>query len=106
MHKSAVFDRQLNRYNIKVIYTNSFKLSKAQFFPTVRVQMINVKKANILNLFSNYIISYFFTKRNRKITKNDFLLQNYFYNVMLNTYKKCACRSKRIKNANFDFIAK
>lgn len=68
--------------------------------------MINVKKANILNLFSNYIISHIFTKSNRKTTKNDFLLQNYFYNVMLNTYKKCACRSKRIKNANFDFIAK
>lgn len=94
MHKSAVFDRQLNRYNIKVIYTNSFKLSKAQFFPTVRVQMINAKKANILNLFSNYIISYFFTQRNRKTTKNDFLLQNYFYNVMLNTYKNTTEQKK------------
>lgn len=56
--------------------------------------MINVKKANILNLFSNYIISYFFTKRNRKITKNDFLLQNYFYNVMLNTYKNTTEQKK------------
>ena len=56
--------------------------------------MINVKKANILNLFSNYIISYFFTKRNRKTTKNDFLLQNYFYNVMLNTYKNTTEQKK------------
>lgn len=56
--------------------------------------MINVKKANILNLFSNYIISHIFTKSNRKTTKNDFLLQNYFYNVMLNTYKNTTEQKK------------
>ena len=56
--------------------------------------MINVKKANILNLFSTYIISHIFTKSKRKTTKNDFLLQNYFYNVMLNTYKNTTEQKK------------